>query len=141
MDDARVVDGVLIASPRVIRDWRRGRHGLALLHELVHTASPMVHRDFAAATEAEQAMEEGVAEAVAWDLWPAWEHRFGPDDSAVVGRYLDQREWVLRVSAAATRGASDSWRARRWRWRLVSGDRASMLTALPPPLRRPPPLF
>lgn len=111
-------------------DRSRGRvAGMVLLHELLHRAEHF-HGD--------RRMEEGVTQARAWDLYPAWSWRFrGVRVQSFEDAYgWSDEEYVDRVRGASRFATgSRSWTtpaARRWRadlWAASPEGRLSMMAA------------
>lgn len=117
--------GVIHAPAGEVAAWGRGEGVETLLHELAHVAS--YEAGERPVTPQEVAVEEGVAEAVADDLWIPWMRRFAPRGAQVASfSYDPQVEWLRGLSAMGCRCDPDSRDARRWRWRFVTGDRAAM---------------
>lgn len=124
-----ILPNTIRLNPIVAADVLAGRDPKLLIHELVHLASGSAY------TPHERAMEEATAESVAHDLTAPWRAKFRRRNEGDSYGYIPQVMWIRRASAAATRSPWASWQARRWRMRFVAGDRAAMLSEVPPPLR------
>jgi hypothetical protein len=104
---------------------RRDRHGAGatVIHELLHGRSPGTER----------ALEEGIAEALAHDLYPAWAKAFGvryAGAPTVVA--MHEVDAVRKASALATGKPWKSRDARLWRrdlWRADAATREQVYAA------------
>lgn len=117
--------------------WRTAPESVQLLiHEELHRASGLAwwHR----MTTDEQAVEEGVVQAVSHDLairYLAW--RTGGRWGYPVGRYRREVQAIRVASMRATGGPWTAPAAHRWRRTLLYQDRAGrarMLAAVPHPV-------
>jgi hypothetical protein len=102
------------------------RQGALVLHELLHDNH---------APDTPQALEEGIVEAVALDLYPAWAKwvglRPGPRD-IVSTSYPKELDAVRKASALATGKPWKSRDARLWRrdlWRADAATREQVYAA------------
>lgn len=98
--------------------------GQALLHETLHTADGM--------TITNPALEEGVVDALALDLYPAWGKAMGVYVWPTAPNYPAEVRLVRTASARATGTPWRSRAARLWRrdlWRADQSTRTALVVA------------
>lgn len=115
-----------------------GESAQLLIHEALHQVTGVAR--YGRLSPAGRALEEGVVEAVARDLAPAWGRELaGMRLAGAGGAYDAQVRWVRDASAAAARAPWSGPAAAAWRPELLRASpparRAMTGWRTPPPLR------
>jgi hypothetical protein len=115
-----------------------GESAQLLIHEALHQVTGVAR--YGRLSPAGRALEEGVVEAVARDLVPAWGREVaGIRLAPASGAYDAQVRWVRDASAAAARAPWTDPAAAAWRLELLRASpparRAMTAWRAPPPLR------
>jgi hypothetical protein len=119
--------GTIYTRPAMLAAWNRGEKVAHLHHELIH-----VSRQQAGIFTDDLRLEEGIAAALAADLWRPWMYRFNRariDTAARSWSYKPQAAWVRGLSAMGCRCDATEWAARRWRITLATSPDAPAMVA------------